>query len=206
MNIDKISKTTIVFLIFSVALAVISISLMMWFSYKANQPLMIYGREFGFGTNELKKRTEDLLQCRSTAENAANDFHDTLEWFKAENSRLKAENSKWTAEYQARARRDAEMWYPVSDIDFVEEGTFTTSDGKEMGKGAWKSSSKDLTLKLLSSWVGEVVLETNLNPPSDRIRLDKNAMIINANVWQYRVYLLSSYSDRASVRVERRGK
>jgi hypothetical protein len=171
-------------------------------SYLRNQPFMFLGKEFGFGASELINRTTELQSCRrETAE-----MQQMLIALKSEKSQLKDANTALNAQQQARDSQDAAMWFPVDDVLFKDDGTFSTGDGAREGRGKWRNSESELSLQFVDESYGEVVLSTNLAPPGNKIRVSTlNSVLIPMEKWQYKVSVRSfSYSREPLVRIERR--
>lgn len=178
-------------------------------SYFSNGPFTIYGKEFGFGSNELKEKTAEFEDFRNQSSKAFAELQRQLAEAKTENVKLKEEKGALIAQLQERARQDAAMWFPIDDVEFLENGTFNTLGGKQ-GKGRWSNSDSELALQLIRIASPEVVLETNLPPPGNKIRLQKGApgILVHMNKWDYQLSLqgIGSYPNSTTIRVERRPK
>lgn len=206
IDINKLPTKTLLVAIAIISLPVLFIALL---SYSSNQPFMINGKEYGFGAEELQKKTSELEACRDTASKIIAEAKRQLSDAKAENARLKEANSAFFAQQQARANHDAAMWFPVDDVVFLKDGTFSTQVGKKNGKGRWASPDSELMLQLIGMNSDEIVLETNLPPPGNKIRMTELAgVLVPMNKWEYRLSIRHIYPQEGeiSVRIERRPK
>lgn len=130
-----------------------------------NGPFMVSGQEFGFST-KLHERLE-ATEKRAVASEAE--------------LVLAKRALKSTAEEVVALRRQLadieaqrnKVWFPVSDVTFSSDGTFLTPDSDSERRGVWKHKDSELTLKLVNMNNGEVVLETNMAAPSNRVRIGK---------------------------------
>jgi hypothetical protein len=207
--IDTINKLPSKIILGIVAILGMSALIIAWLSYSSNQPFMFNGKEFGFGSKELERRTSELAECKNIASQTLTEVRRQLAEAVTENMRIKESNLVLIAQQQARARHDAAMWFPVDDVAFLTDGTFSTQDGERDGKGRWKNPDSELTLQLLEMHESEVVLGTNLPPPGNKIRLTgQSTVLVSMSKWNYQLSLQHVYSSfgKASVRIERRQK
>lgn len=173
-------------------------------SYMSNAPFLISGKSFGFGSEELQKRTIDLEKSVKIL----SEIRQELDVMKAENLQLKELNSKLISVQQARTRDEAAMWFPIDDVEFEQDGSFSVLDGRN-GQGKWSNRDSELTLQLMGLDALGVVLGTNLPAPGNKVRIQTGqAVFVPMSKWDYRVSAVEAYSSlgKAVVRVERRDK
>ena len=164
-------------------------------SYFTDQPYMIDGKEFGFGG--IAKKTAELSTCKALL---SQEF--------TENEQLRRSNLNLQAEQKARIAHDADLWFPIEEFTFAKDGSFVSSNQKRSGKGKWTHTDSPITLTLDEiRGTTEVILLTNLPPPSNKIRLSKNrTILVPWDDLEYQLTLTSSLYDSADIRVERRSK
>lgn len=193
MDLSKLSEKVAITIIICLG---ILIATFFTLSYTRNEPFSVYDKEFGFGTRELSKKTDEIQQLRKRLAAA-----------EAENQQLKKANSALIAEQQERTRQMGATWFHVESIEFNSQNdTFTTGQGKQ-GTGIWLDKESELRLKLLEMHDRELVLGTNLAAPANKITIPyQQSMLIPMAKYDYRVTVISIYENSAEVRVERRSK
>jgi hypothetical protein len=165
-------------------------------SFQSDRPFKIYGKEFGFGAEELQKKSNELM-----------DIKNQLSTVKNENLYLKDAYEKLSTELQSRKKQEAALWFPIDDIQFENDGQYKTTDGKRQGLGKWSNSDSELTLRSVAATREEITLETNLQPPSNKIRLHiSQPILVPMNKWEYRLSMTYDASFQKIIRVERRNK
>jgi hypothetical protein len=196
-DLTKISSKVLIgvaMLIFILLVSVIALS------YGSDTPFLIDGKPNDFGSQELKKKTtelEDLAYRLSQTKQK-------LEAVESENGKFKEANVKLLAQQQALAQADAAIWYPVDDIEFQEDGTFSTL-GTRQGKRKWSHQDSELNLHLVALEENSVVLGTNLPAPGNKLRIQNGqGILVPMSKWEYRVTVVTVYSSTAEIRVERR--
>lgn len=168
-------------------------------SYLRNEPLIIYGKEFGFGSQEARKRVEELDKLRADAV----ETHKLLKALDKMNDQLRQENSALHARHLTRAQQDASMWFPVDDVTFFDGGRYSTQAGK-VGRGKWSNADSELTLQLVTADDSAVVLATNLPAPGNKVRIAEGEdMWIPMAKFEYQLALISS-DDGVRLRINRR--
>lgn len=187
-----------------IAAALILVGTVFGFSYKDKLPVTIWDKQFGYGSAELKKKEADLKEL--TDQNA--ELLKTLDIVKSDNTKLKEANAELSKKDQERTSQANRIWFPVDDIDFNEDGTFSTKLSKKVGHGKWANKESELTLQLVSIGNGGVVLSTNLPPPGNFIRMSTSSgLLVPLGAWEY-LLTITKYSGfgETSVRVERRSR
>lgn len=175
-------------------------------SYLRDEPFVVYGKEFGFGASELRNKTAELKNCKSESTIALAEAHRRLAEASEENKQLREANSVLTAQEQDRKKKESALWFPIDDIEFVDGGSFVTEEGRQ-GRGKWSHPDSELTLKLLVIGAGELVVETNLPPPANKLRMQRDLpVLVPMKKWDYRLWASSIYSEKAQLRIERRPK
>ncbi len=203
-DLSKLSlKTAVsVSLVFVVAM-LLCVGALSWVSYSSSQPFMVNDKAFGFGSSELAKLKSELSQSSKVIEQLRVELKES----NLEIARLNETNGKLLSQQQARAASDMAIWFPVDDVEFNDDGTFSGHGGKRPGRGKWSSPDSELSLRAIELSRGEVVLETNLSPPGNKVRLSSSGwLLIPMDKWEYRLVLMSSYEGLAKIRVERRSK
>ena len=201
IDLSKVSSKVLI----GIALLIFALlTFAMGLSYKSNSPFLFYDKAFGFGSEELKKRTAELEDSIKTLSEAVGE----LKAVRAENLELKEANAKLIAAQQERAQADAATWFPVDDIEFLQEGGYSAQGGKQ-GVEKWSSRESELKLELIALESTGVVLGTNLQAPENKIRIQTSQSVqIFMDKWDYRVTVLNAYPSlgKAGIRVERRNK
>jgi hypothetical protein len=174
-----------------------------WVSYSSSQPFMVNDKAFGFGSGELAKLKSELSKSSEALEQLREKLTESNQVI----AQLRDANAKLIAQQQARAANDAAMWFPVDDVEFNDDGSFSGHDGRRPGRGKWSSPDSELSLRAVELGLYEVVLETNLSPPGNKIRLSRSSgIIIPMDRWEYRLNVLWANDGMAKIRVERRSK
>lgn len=201
--LGRLSEKTIIAILLIIFLLMVAL---FGISYLRNQPFTIYGKEFGFGSDELRKVTAELKTFREESSRNLDQIQQLLVEAKKENLKLKEENMVLISQQEDRLRQAAALWFPIDTLDFFVDGTFSTQDGRQ-GRGKWASKESELTLKLIGIDDGDVLLETNLLPPENKIRIQsRHQLLIHMIKWDYLLTSKDVYSDNATIRVERRKK
>jgi hypothetical protein len=175
-------------------------------SWHDDRPFKVWEKESGFGSTKLDKTTAELKTCLQASSELQAQFSPKLHEFSKEITALREENAQLRTQLQERAAHDASIWFPVADITFTSDGGYTSSDGRHAAQGTWSSPDSELTLHLVSFDSTAVVLRTNMPPPSNNIRVDKDGLLVPMQKWEYGVTLRGIYYGEARVRVERRPK
>lgn len=201
IEVGKLSDRTIMTL---ALLAFVVFSGVTGLTYVHNTPFFIYGQPFGFGSDELNKKTAALEDATRTI----NEIERQFDRVQSENVQLKEANAKLVAQQQARAREEVATWFPVDEVDFREDGRFTTEDGRH-GKGVWSNQDSELTLRLMAIKLSGVILGTNLQAPGNKLRIEEGpGMVVPMPNYHYHVSIigLDGSEGHASIRIERRPK
>lgn len=213
IDLGKLSTKAIIVLSLTFGLLILAAlgaaTIAVRFSYQSNQAFMIFGKEFGFGAGALQAKITELNNCQANYSKTITGIQLALQASKKENEQLKEENAKFVAQQQAKARHDASLWFPVSEITFNSNGTYSENTGGKSGSRKWVSPDRDLTLRLSSFDSGEVVLETNLPAPANRIRLtDREGIAVYTETWEYGLNLLAVrlYDGEIDIRVDRKNR
>lgn len=179
------------------------VGILSWVSYSTSQPFMVNDKAFGFGSQELARLKSEL----NTSSEALAELQEKVTAANHVIEQLRDSNAKLVAQQQARADYDSGLWFPVDDIEFNEDGSFSSHGGKRPGRGKWSSPDSELVLRAIELNRDEVVLETNLLPPGNKIRLSSSSAILAPmDKWEYRLNVVSAHYSQATIRVERRSK
>lgn len=169
--------------------------------YSIGDPLIINGKEYGFGTNQKKLAESQILQRR--LEQKLNEVTEKLSTIAAENAQLKQSIASFQSQ-QEKARQDNVPWSPVADVDFAQDGTYTTSDRKS-GTGKWSAQDSEITLRYVSNTTDEVVLITNMAEPYNKVRLSRTMGIVaHMPKHDYSLQLDGIVDGVTTVRINRR--
>lgn len=199
IDLSKLSSSAIIMLALPVF---ILLSGVIGLTYVSNTPFFINGQPFGFGSEELKKRTAEL----EDATRSFGDIKRQIDAVQSENLRLKESNANLVAQQQARTRDEAATWFPVDEVDFSEDGRFSTEDARH-GKGIWSNQDSELTLRLMAIKPSSVILGTNLKAPGNKLRIeDGQFMFVPMPNYNYRVSIIEIHPSlgMAGIRIERR--
>jgi hypothetical protein len=105
-----------------------------------------------------------------------------------ENLQLKQEKAKFLLLQQEQDKRNSALWFPVDDVQFLADGSFSTLEGGS-GTAKWSHKESEISLKLIDLTDGIVVLGTNLPPPGNKIRIQiGSAILVHAEKWDYRLF------------------
>jgi len=201
INVGKLSDSTILTL---ALLAFAGLGGVVSLTYLSNTPFFFYGQPFGFGSEELNKRTRELEDATRTFSEIKRQF----DGVQSENVYLKETNANLLAQQQARARAELATWFQVDEVDFRDNGRFSTEDARH-GKGRWSNQDSELTLRLIAIKSSGVILGTNLNAPGNKLRIEEGrAMLVSMTNYDYQVSIIAMDETEglASIRIERRSK
>jgi hypothetical protein len=107
---------------------------------------------------------------------------------------------------QEQDKKNSALWFPVDDVQFLADGSFSTLEG-ERGTGKWIHKESEVSLELVDLTDGIVVIGTNLPPPGNKIRIQiGNAILVHTEKWDYRLLTKDINFGRATVQIERRLK
>lgn len=133
-------------------------------------PLIIAGTEFGFkGSNNQKLATaqQEIDELRATA----NSYREKI-------ATLEGTVASLQRKIEADAKQSEQLWFPVADIKFRSDNTYTIGDSAARFRGKWIDKKSGLEMSASGfSEEGEIVVSTNLPPPADGIRLEENEPI-----------------------------
>jgi hypothetical protein len=171
-------------------------------SYTRNQPFTFNGKEFGFGSDALQKKGAELEDSKKRLD----EIQHALALARSENLQLKEENAKYVLLQQEQDKNNSALWFPVDDVQFLNDGSFSSLEGGN-GTAKWSHKESEISLKLIDLTDGIVILGTNLPPPGNKIRIPTgNAILVHTEKWDYRLLTKEIHFDRATVQVERRIK
>lgn len=175
-------------------------------SYLRNEPLVVAGKEFGFGGGELQKRTAEFEAYKSETERAKAAWRGLLQQASATIRRQNEDNEALVAEEQKRFQQSNGAWFPIDDVNFYGNDKFSTESGRA-GRGKWSDRDSELILKLIAYNDSEAVLETNLFAPWNKIRIQEGQSLqVLMKTYDYRISVKLIMDDHAEVRVERRAR
>ena len=169
--------------------------------YAIGEPITIGGKEYAFGTN--KKKLAELQTHHQNVIQKLNEVSEKLSTITIENAQLKQTIASLQAQ-QDKARQENVPWSPVADVDFAEDGSYSTSDGRH-GTGKWSAPDSEITLRYVSSKSDEVVLITNMAEPYNKIRISRTmGMVAHMPKHDYSLQLEGEVYRTATVRINRR--
>jgi hypothetical protein len=175
-------------------------------SYTRDEPFVLYGKEFGFGTGTLKKAQSDLTACNQRLDNTTSEALALLDKARSENQQLKQANAILLKQEESRNLKSSKMWFPVDNVTFYEDGKFITQEGAEQ-KGKWSHRNSELTLRLVALAGDEIVLATNLPEPGNLLRISKSSpVLVYMTKWDYQLSMKTQYPDNAEIQIERQPK
>lgn len=191
--------------IFTIVLAIfVALCVILFYeTVLSGKELVIAGKSYRIGPDVSEEVAQQADTCRQEIESLREQIHSSVE----KRNELSAEISKLVAEKAAKEARDAEIWFFVAEVDFDNEGSFSTRNGKQTGRGKWVSPDKDLTLMPIERLTNEAAFETNLPPPANMISMGVSGYwMLPTEKWIYRIQLRYSDGYRTLARVERKGK
>lgn len=175
-------------------------------SYARDEPFVLNGKEFGFGSNEYKRVRTELAACQQTQSKAVSEALSMLEDLRIENQKLREANLTLIRNEDSRNQKNAKMWFPVDDVTFYADGKFVTQEGITR-KGKWTHQESELSLRLLSFDHDGIVFATNLPAPGNFIRLPmSDSIFVPMRKWDYRLSVKLIESENVEVRIERQNK
>jgi hypothetical protein len=189
---------------------VIASVLLILIGFLSNQPFKFFGKEFGFGSEELNKKIAELNDCQNKSSKEIRKLNENLAHALEENSQLNKLNTSLNLSQKALETHEMSPWFPENDITFETSGAYKAQVGKKSGKGKWSALDGGLSLRSISISHGEVILETNLDQPWKNIRFDNEheSWLVTTGKLEYRLTLLSAFDEyeggEANLRIEKR--
>lgn len=198
MEIGKLSVTAAIVVLTAILVALAGIG---WVSLERQEPFMIYGKEFGFGSEAYKKMRQELSVCRSISE----EMEANIASLEKINQTLQEQLSERKGELDAAALKNSEQWFPLDEISVTGMGKEFNLEALKSRGSVWQSPGNELSLRVTSIKVDEVLLETNLPEPYNQLRLERRqTWKIPMPKWHYKISLDQAYYGMATIRVERR--
>ncbi|SFR71079.1 hypothetical protein SAMN05428960_0319 [Mitsuaria sp. PDC51] len=154
-----------------VPLLLAAVATLVAIAYKTSTdgPFMFYGQEFGY-TTKLKDQIETARANAVTAQGLVMQYSKELKASQDEVAALKQK----IADFE---KQSTAVWYPIADVRFSLDGTFTVAGSDSEFRGFWRSKESEISLRLVSLDGDEAVFETNLDQPRNRLRIAKGHSI-----------------------------
>jgi hypothetical protein len=188
-DLSKLSEKAI----YAILLAILFLS---GWNFFAERPFMIAGKEYGFSSDALKKRTEELETYKKEAQKSISQWKVALDASLKQNQELKEQNALLLAQLEERNQQQIAAWYYFDTIVFHYDSRSTEG---------WSNPESELNLKLLDIIDHNVILKTNVSAPLNKIRMSSGDKIaIRMNKWDYQVVVDSIYRGDVTIRIERR--
>jgi len=202
-NMEKIPLPWIVVAVLTCLLALVGIA---GITIIKQESFMVYGKEFGFGSDEYKETKKALEQSILEGKKNA----DKLSLLEQENNLLRGKILDYKERLDAENSRINEQWFPLDEITleeiyYNENRSVINLETRKFKGAVWYSPEKELSIRVASLKYGEALLETNLPDPYSQLRLTTvTPWMIPRDKWHYQLTLIPSRYGSSIIRIERR--